>query len=879
MPEPVRLGPTELKSRYGLSQRLITRIGALARRRIGLSPVLMESALPGSPLERLLLSGRLASSGEDLAADRLNASYRELGGEDLLVVAPWEDWQVLAIEEELEADEGWEETGTELVRIGYDPRALSSLLPHLEDASGLFSPEEIKRLKLQAVTGADPSERVTAIRQLALSPAPAREKIAVFLSLLSDAEARIRSEAASALQSLGLSSDVAGAITGLAEGREAQRLLAARRLIPLIRNGGELEVFVIVRSLLRSLDREESLEVRSAVLSAFAAAAPRMEHASADQPALLRLLMQQLREFPRPLRVPVERVLSAMARHDPEFVVRQLWELVRNESEVGTRIHVLCFLSQRELPEEVRAEVIQEMAAQLASLPTNDESALRLGNLVAAHGAVACRSLLDVFDRAHHLQRTHFVELLDRVATSREPAASADLKDDVARLFLRLLKGAELNVRLAVLEGGLCGDPDLSQEIRARLIEELFANLHDYHNPRTQGLVESTVSRMGLRAVEPLIGIINRASRREERIAALPVLGRTFAELEEGEAPVEELANAAIDLCERLAESAPVEVAAAALDALGDICSCPRVPPDTLLRVSRALRSGLGTERRGSTRRAFDALQALGKICGNSATPIDERLDTTNLFLQLFRSELPEVSSQVLEEDLERIFKLGREILAYTDMVPTLLQGFQDICLSPEIPDSLRDRILDALVTKWRAVTDFKEIWGPGNASLLLGTLKQVALSEVTSEPNQSKVFRTLATDYERPSILAVLGEICFHRRESPALGSLVPDLLEKALAYWVDQDRIERTDEPVLLRAFARLVSIPQPDESPEAGPRLRSRVLSLLYDALRHKVKDVDRALRELAENPSVPQPVREEIQDRLRNVFALAKGGLVD
>jgi len=878
MPEPVRLGPAELKQRYGLSQRLIARIGVLAKRRIGLSPVLVESALPGSPVEQLLLSGLFADPKEELAVDELNSSYRELGGGDVLVVTTQEDWQVVAIEEELEAEDGWEETGADLVRIGHDQESLSSLLPLLEDASDLFSPEEIQRLKLQAITGADLAERVTAIRQLALSPAPAREKVAVFLNLLSDAEARIRSEAASALQSLGLSSDVAGAIMGLAEGDEPQRLLAARRLFPLIQNGGELEIFVIVRSLLRSLDREKNLEVRSGVLSAFAAAASRMEHASADKPALLRLLMQQLREFPRQLRVPVERVLSAMARHDPNFVVRQLWELVRNESEAGTKIHVLCFLSQRELPEEIRAEVIREMAAQLARLPTNDESAIRLGNLLTAHGGVACRALLDTFDRTHHLQRTHFVELLDRIGSSQEPAVGAELKDDVARLFLRLLEGAELNVRLAVLEGELCGDPEISQEIRSRLIEELFANLHDYHNPRTQGLVESTVSRMGLRAVEPLIGIINRASRREERLSALPVLGRTFADLEESGGPVAELADAAIALCERLAEGAPVEVAAAAIEALGEICSCPLVPSGTLLRASRELRSGLGTERRGSTRRAFEALQALGKICGNSSTPTDERLDTTNLFLQLFRSDLPEVSSQVLEEDMERIYKLGREILAYTDMVPTLLQGFQDICLSPEIPESIRDRIIDALVTKWRSVMDFKEIWGPGNSSLLLATLREVALAETASEENQAKIFRTLATDYERPSILAVLGEICFHRQESPTVGALVPGLLEKALTHWVDQDRIERTDAPALLQAFGRLASVHQLGEQ-ETASHLRSRVLSLLYDALRHKVRDADQALRELAENPGVPQSVREEIRDRLRNVFALAKGGMVD
>jgi hypothetical protein len=172
---------------------------------------------------------------------------------------------------------------------------------------------------------------------------------------------------------------------------------------------------------------------------------------------------------------------------------------------------------------------------------------------------------------------------------------------------------------------------------------------------------------------------------------------------------------------------------------------------------------------------------------------------------------------------------------------------------------------------------DFKEIWGPANLSLLLATLREVALGKVTSEQNRLRICQALSVDYARPSVLAALGGICFAKQDDHALGALVPGILEKALAYWVEQDRIERTDAPGLLHAFAQLVSVHHLGDDAEAADRLRARVLVLLYDALRHKVKDVDRALRELSLNSGIPEPVRDEIQDRLRNVFALARGGL--
>ena len=869
MPEPVRLNPDELKNKYGLSARLVMRIGALLKRRIGISDTLAESATPGTPVEKLLLSSALLNADNGLSAEILNEAFQTSGGQDELSLSDWNDWSVIAFAEEFDAEEGWEAAGTELAVVEPDDASLTMNFSGLEDTSDLFSAEEIRRLKLTAMTGAEVSERVSAIRQLVLSPESPQEKVTLFVNLLSDTEPRIRSESAAALERLGLNSEVSRAISDLAEGDSQQRLLAARRLTPLVQNGSELEVYVVLRSLLQSVSREPEVPVRAAILRTFAAAGHHVANHPNECREVLRLLVQQLREYPDVLRNDVDAALVALAGHSPQSVIDQLWALLQNESELQPRIYLLCFLSQQELPEEIRPPLIEQMAAQLGALPSNDEHAFRLGSLMVAHGELAAQALLETFPQAHRLQHTYFVELLNRIAAGNESEVSPEVKNEVAALFLRLLHGAERTVRLAVMESELCGDPDLSPETRSRVIQELFANLHDYHNPRTRDLVETTISKIGLPAVKPLIGIVNASPRQDERDVALGVLGLVFANIEESEEQLEEKAFQAIELCTEITEGDSVEFSAIALDALGNICTCPFIPHEKLREISEWLRQSLP-----KAQRPFELLRALGKICGNSTSPTHDRLDTTNLFLQLFRSDLPEVQTKVIEIDLEHIHHLGKEVVAFTEMIPTLLEGFQSISLAKEIPQSLRERVIEALLAKWRAVMDYREIWGPGNIHLLLSTLQELGMAETTSPEFRRGIIDAFQEDIEHPQVMAAIGDICFQSPEEPLISEITPAILQKAIGYWVAREKMDKADAPTILRSLGQMITVNPLGDDPQQAERIRSRILSLLFDAIRDKVRGMDEVLRFLAESPGIPEAERKEIQDRLRDVFALVR-----
>ncbi len=171
----VRLGRDELIRTFGISRRLAVRIGALSARGLTVTATLLEIAGPGSPLEKYLLLPELLDSAETLSASIAQRLAAQAGveAEGLLTVVQTEEARVLALEEELLAEEGWqaqaepEEPGALMRREV--ALSVGGILDRKE-AEQLFTSEEIARLKLEALAGRDDSARISALRKLLHAP-------------------------------------------------------------------------------------------------------------------------------------------------------------------------------------------------------------------------------------------------------------------------------------------------------------------------------------------------------------------------------------------------------------------------------------------------------------------------------------------------------------------------------------------------------------------------------------------------------------------------------------------------------------------------------------------------------------------------------------
>ena len=281
-----------------LSQRMLVRLGALLKKGLAVSPAVLESALPGSALERLLLDAVLLERAAALGTDGLRQLAQDRpdpAGVLLSIEAAPDGVRVLCLQEELEAAEGWgtapetadaEGTVASPLRAGEPDAALQPegtsmplagetaerlqqsgeqgglVLSHDQPphpslsplgrgkgegvarapsawgggtaGESLFTPAEIERWRLKLVAAGAVAERMEAMRTLVLAPLAPRDKLDVVLQGLSDKEPAMRAEAAGLLPGLGADQDVAGALAGLNHSDPSRRTAAVERLLKLL---------------------------------------------------------------------------------------------------------------------------------------------------------------------------------------------------------------------------------------------------------------------------------------------------------------------------------------------------------------------------------------------------------------------------------------------------------------------------------------------------------------------------------------------------------------------------------------------------------------------------------------------------------------------
>ena len=272
--------PEEIAA-LGLSHRLVVRIGALLKKNLAISISVLESAPPGSPLERLLLAPAILEKSSTLIesimakgmgvgetpgckgvlptpitnnglnnTETLRSLTKDAPGipslPSLGIVLADDGMAVLVLQEELDAGDGWNDAGLkqqissaplsselELAKNSCDLRPSAST-GHVISSENLFSCTEIDRWRMKLMTAAAASERMEALRTLLFAPLASAEKFDVLLQGLSDREPEVRAEAAGLLPSLGADRDISEALVAVNHLESGRRQSAADRLLKLL---------------------------------------------------------------------------------------------------------------------------------------------------------------------------------------------------------------------------------------------------------------------------------------------------------------------------------------------------------------------------------------------------------------------------------------------------------------------------------------------------------------------------------------------------------------------------------------------------------------------------------------------------------------------
>ncbi len=845
----VRLKRTTLVRRYSMPEAAADGITRLLSQKGDVTDGVARAAPSEKGIAKLLASAKLRASATSLTTERLQTIRRELtaGGQAArLVVVPKRVWRTIALETE----------GAAAAPLPVLTPAGESTSIKLSDAETLFPADEVRRLKLTVLTSAEPKERITAIRRLVLAPATAREKGCVLLSALSDDDPQVKVEAIEALVPLGLNPDIAREARRLVSGMDKQKVAAASRIRELAGGATEGEVSVMLTLAQSSLRAEMPAEARRQLILSVGEAAPVLAKEPAQLAGAVSLLAEQLTERPNELRRPVLRVLSALGSEEPAGTVETLEAEAGRVPDAEARRLLLGAFNILQVPPSSRRHLAEAMAQQLLSAPEPETQCLGMANCLCRWGGPAAEVLLETLSSAPKQQKTFMLRILDNIVSG--PDCPARTKRATAERFLAMLKTEPPTVRAVLLESQIFSAPQLPPSLRSSVAEELIGHVQEFGGSRLLAVIERTIAGLGSHAIGPLVERMKEGVRDLERVSAARVLGQIVGALH-GRGPKQsKLAVDVLMACVRQLDGKfpDRDVLAASI---GQMCTSSAMPSDTVRRVAKGLRARVGKEPY-----SFGLLEGLGRLASSPNVALETRVEVAESLLRLLDVDLPEMRSKRYTGRQQTVFVAGNEAAAYTDMIPILLDGLGNVCTHAGSA-ALHQRLVEALLQKWRQASTWRLVWGPANTLKLAEVLGAIALAPNAGRETREEVARALATGADVVPVLRILGKLFATDGASAEMGKLAAGVGEHLLKRMAPRsgDRIDLdTAVTSCLAAIAGRKNLGPKDK---AEP-LRRGIAQVLFKALRNGAPGAKRALRTLAQSPGVGQKVTSEIESRL-------------
>ncbi len=873
--EGVRLGKDELVRTYGVSQRLAVRVGALLANGFEVSGTLLEIAGPGSAVEKLLLHPEMLALA-DLPAGRvagrptveaIRKLARETGaaseGEFALAESP-SGGRVLALEEELLAQEGWRGQAAKEPMALAHPQPGFGGMPVLDrkEASGLFNAEEVARLKLDALAGRDADARVSALRKLVYAPLSAHEKGGIYLRALLDSAGPVRSEAMKAIVSLGFNRDMADAIQALFAGRGRARAAALRRIGDLMGrlNPGERKIALAV--LLETFRESQLKGPNDPMLELLDEADAILAESPEIVPEMARVCIQHLLAEPAKLGETLRDRLARLAAAAPSAVLDQVWQEIGTVSEPASRALLLGLLIEVEPDEERRVRLCGIVAEELVRREPGEVTRQKLGHALVKLGTPAAEALLGRFAAAANPERAALVQFLD--AMSVDQPLPPETLNRIAELLLESLKLADPRLRVEILNTRVFANPQLSLEFRRSAAQALLPLLRSADHPETSDRAAGLLEALGEVAAEGLLDVARKNPNAPEAEVAVRAFGRILAAH-----PVERLAQPAYEFLSRRV-AAPANAQGGAAAALGLIASSPAVSPE---EARKALELLLG--RLGRVRWNGDLVEAIGRVGAGAGIPAEQRIKVSHLLGQIIERPSSKEDAQLREVQTARgkVYEITGRVEFDSETLPAAVRGLEAIALSPETTPALRRQVAEQLLRAWEGVGNWKVIWGPRAAEALVQTLGRIGADERSDGPTRARIVQGLLVAVERLSVVRALEAIFSLAAAAPELGGLAAPAGAKVLDHWI-QPEITPEELQAVLSAAAGAACRPEISARSPQARKLRERVSELLFDALRTGHPWARPALQKMRDSAAIPARMRKEIGERLEQAVSVLR-----
>ncbi|MCD6415973.1 MAG: hypothetical protein J7M08_04685 [Planctomycetes bacterium] len=858
-----------LMGRYGIGRRLATRVVALLSRNIDVTGTLLAEAGGDGSLEKLLLDSALLTDPQALSEQYVRRRAEEAGFQEAgllrVIQGEGEQWRTLALEDDLlveglssEQNEG-EPSGLSIVR--HAPEQIST-----RETQELFAPEEVARLKLEALTSQDIDQRTEALRKLVFAPMEGARKAQLFVTVLTDGEAapRVRREAIRSLQQIGFRTDMAEAITNLFGENHEDAVYAIQRLGSLLREADEGEAALCLAVVLEVLGHNRDAQIIGELLRLVRRSAPLLLTNYQKTEYFVDNALRQLARAFDELRFEVQETLEACAREAPRLMAELFWkELDRAEN---ARVRSLLLTLSESLAED------EERLGQLAvkaiteilnpSLPESEKARLRYA--MVRLGEPAALDLLERIPHATGAQRAELIHLLDVICTE------SDVSEDTLRRsvvsMLDMLKLADTITRRGVVQTSLLADERVPADLQGELSNELLTLMTELNLPDSLDSIQNTLLRIGGAALEPAYKLMRRAypSQAGERAATL-ISDIIVAHPEQ---VPDSLARELFKLCKDLLEDESVEAGAFVMP-LAAVCGYTdwgrEVFDDSLEELNEKL---------WRLPYSMEALEALAVMGGAPNASPRQQSKLFELFDSIVKFQAPSSMGVRRQTEEGPVYEFGREIQFDIRAVPAAVRGLERICVSDQASAEIRAATVKRLLVLWEGVSKVRIIWGPAAIDALIRAMCSAACDTHSTVEMKVRLGASLLRFLNKIRVVESLGEICSRSDADPRMQQLAIQTASDILDEYRKADPQDEERRLALLEAAARIAANTAlaPDE--EQVSKLRERTLQALFHGLRAGLKAVRGALQLLRDCPDIPAAQKHEIDERLTKAFGLVR-----
>ena len=868
----VRSDRDDLVRTYGVSQRLAVRLGALLGKELEVTATILEVAGPGSAVERLLLHPQILAHAEQLDSALVQKIAAETGAETegALAVIRSEGRRLLALEEELLAKEEWqaqkeEQTLPSVLKRERVP-APRDLLQGPE-IRRLFTPDEIARIKLDAVAGRDAESRISALRKLPYAPLNEHEKGGIYLRALLDPVTSVRAEAIKALESLGFDRDTADAIQAAFEGDTHARKAALRRIGDLLGKLRPVERQVVLAVLLELFREMTPSDTHTVLLGVLDEATPILAEHPQLVPEITRVCIRHL--ILEPLRVgpEVRDLLLKIAAIVPEPVLEKLRAEIATVREPAPRALLLGILMEVERDEARREELCEIVVEELLNSELDELNRQKLGHNMAALGLPAARAVMRRFASASTRGRAMLVSFFDILAVDQD--LPAEVRRQAARHLLDALKVANRPLRMEILRTRVFRLPGLDADIRKSLARELIPLLRAAEHPDLAERAASLLELLGEVSVERLFNMIRERPSAPTADLAVRTLGHIVARLGDASALRSGVVSSILDFTSKRASRASNKIGGYPA-ALGEVAASPAANDEQARAAFDILVKQIGNVHCNA-----DVVEAIGRLGASGAITAKQRVRAVHLLGSIVERPSEEEKTQIQEitTDEGKIYEITGRLDFDSATLPAAVQWLAAISLSGHTTPTLRTQIIEQLLRVWEGVANWTTVWGPRSSQALARAIGQIGAGAHVDDRLRERIIRALAAAVERLSVVRALGEVFATPCALPDANRTAVETALNLFEKWL-QPEITPEELHAALTTASRLATRHEISARSARTRTLRRRTVELLFDALRNGHAWSIELLRTLGDSRAVPRQLRKEITDHLQKAATITQ-----